>query len=303
MFFRGLIYWLALVAVLSALGFGFWKYLTSVLGYENRKREIALGVSCIVLSFSAFLFTPVILSSSENLVRNVVEKLQENVAKNSEDEYSKNVGGHLKDFADRMVANHPAPLPEFSADAVLPKVKIEESVSDAVEFARKKAASSNVSVAQSLDCVADYLQKEDVLAEVPAEDMKKEIKGFVCEVFAPYCEDARKSFDSDMAPVMKRFFKPAVDASSFEGVSGVPDGELLNGLKDGAASADKWLSKMLPGFFIIVTVVSAAFCLVFLVVILILLREPESRREDEFSKNHIFEYKESVFADINKEKK
>ena len=301
MFFRGLIYWVALVAVLSALGFGFWKYLTSVLGYENRRKEIALGVSCIVLTFAAFLFTPVILFSSEGLVKNVVAKIQENVAKNSKDEFSKNRESLFKDFAERMVRDHAAPAPEFDVGAVLPEVKVDESISDAIGFARKKAESSDVNIAQSLDGVVDYLEKEEVLSEIPKEEAVKEIKVFVREVFVPYCDEAKKEFGIHMNPVMHRFFEKAVKSSPFELVSGVPDSELS--LEKAVDATDKWISKMIPKFFIVVASVSAFFCLVFLVIILIHLRESESRRKDEFKKDHIFEYQESVFADINKEKK
>ncbi|MBR6914705.1 MAG: hypothetical protein IKN34_13040 [Treponema sp.] len=301
MFFRGLIYWVALVAVLSALGFGFWKYLTSVLGYENRRKEIALGVSCIVLTFAAFLFTPVILFSSEGLVKNVVAKIQENVAKNSKDEFSKDRESLFKDFAERMVRDHAAPAPEFDVGAVLPEVRVDESISDAIEFARKKAESSDVNIAQSLDGVVDYLEKEEVLSEIPKEEAVKEIKVFVREVFVPYCDEAKKEFGIHMNPVMHRFFEKAVKSSPFELVSGVPDSELS--LEKAVDATDKWISKMIPKFFIFVASVSAFFCLVFLVIILIHLRESESRRKDEFKKDHIFEYQESVFADINKEKK
>lgn len=301
MFFRGLIYWVALVAVLSALGFGFWKYLTSVLGYENRRKEIALGVSCIVLTFAAFLFTPVILFSSEGLVKNVVAKIQENVAKNSKDEFSKDRESLFKDFAERMVRDHAAPAPEFDVGAVLPEVRVDESISDAIEFARKKAESSDVNIAQSLDGVVDYLEKEEVLSEIPKEEAVKEIKVFVREVFVPYCDEAKKEFGIHMNPVMHRFFEKAVKSSPFELVSGVPDSELS--LEKAVDATDKWISKMIPKFFIVVASVSAFFCLVFLVIILIHLRESESRRKDEFKKDHIFEYQESVFADINKEKK
>ena len=301
MFFRGLIYWVALVAVLSALGFGFWKYLTSVLGYENRRKEIALGVSCIVLTFAAFLFTPVILFSSEDLVKNVVAKIQENVAKNSKDEFSKDRESLFKDFAERMVRDHAAPAPEFDVGAVLPEVRVDESISDAIGFARKKAESSDVNIAQSLDGVVDYLEKEEVLSEIPEEEAVKEIKVFVREVFVPYCDEAKKEFGIHMNPVMHRFFEKAVKSSPFELVSGVPDSELS--LEKAVDATDKWISKMIPKFFIVVASVSAFFCLVFLVIILIHLRESESRRKDEFKKDHIFEYQESVFADINKEKK
>ncbi len=357
MFFRGLIYWVALVAVLSALGFGFWKYLTSVLGYENRRKEIALGVSCIVLTFAAFLFTPVILFSSEGLVKNVVAKIQENVAKNSKDEFSKDRESLFKDFAERMWNAHPAPFHvDFSkavgeyqpiqmqsdsesvfsieeaaknderiASAVefvrknagssnlslaelekgvveyLQKEKVDESISDAIAFARKKAESSDVNIAQSLDGVVDYLEKEEVLSEIPEEEAVKEIKVFVREVFVPYCDEAKKEFGIHMNPVMHRFFEKAVKSSPFEPVSGVPDSELS--LEKAVDATDKWISKMIPKFFIVVASVSAFFCLVFLVIILIHLRESESRRKDEFKKDHIFEYQESVFADINKEKK
>jgi hypothetical protein len=301
MFFRGLIYWVALVAVLSALGFGFWKYLTSVLGYGNRRKEIALGVSCIVLTFAAFLFTPVILFSSEDLVKNVVAKIQENVAKNSKDEFSKDRESLFKDFAERMVRDHAAPAPEFDVGAVLPEVRVDESISDAIGFARKKAESSDVNIAQSLDGVVDYLEKEEVLSEIPKEEAVKEIKVFVREVFVPYCDEAKKEFGIHMNPVMHRFFEKAVKSSPFELVSGVPDSELS--LEKAVDATDKWISKMIPKFFIVVASVSAFFCLVFLVIILIHLRESESRRKDEFKKDHIFEYQESVFADINKEKK
>lgn len=301
MFFRGLIYWVALVAVLSALGFGFWKYLTSVLGYENRRKEIALGVSCIVLTFAAFLFTPVILFSSEGLVKNVVAKIQENVARNSKDEFSKDRESLFKDFAERMVRDHAAPAPEFDVGAVLPEVRVDESISDAIGFARKKAESSDVNIAQSLDGVVDYLEKEEVLSEIPKEEAVKEIKVFVREVFVPYCDEAKKEFGIHMNPVMHRFFEKAVKSSPFELVSGVPDSELS--LEKAVDATDKWISKMIPKFFIVVASVSAFFCLVFLVIILIHLRESESRRKDEFKKDHIFEYQESVFADINKEKK
>lgn len=301
MFFRGLIYWVALVAVLSALGFGFWKYLTSVLGYENRRKEIALGVSCIVLTFAAFLFTPVILFSSEGLVKNVVAKIQENVAKNSKDEFSKDRESLFKDFAERMVRDHAAPALEFDVGAVLPEVRVDESISDAIGFARKKAESSDVNIAQSLDGVVDYLEKEEVLSEIPKEEAVKEIKVFVREVFVPYCDEAKKEFGIHMNPVMHRFFEKAVKSSPFELVSGVPDSELS--LEKAVDATDKWISKMIPKFFIVVASVSAFFCLVFLVIILIHLRESESRRKDEFKKDHIFEYQESVFADINKEKK
>ena len=301
MFFRGLIYWVALVAVLSALGFGFWKYLTSVLGYENRRKEIALGVSCIVLTFAAFLFTPVILFSSEGLVKNVVAKIQENVAKNSKDEFSKDRESLFKDFAERMVRDHAAPAPEFDVGAVLPEVRVDESISDAIAFARKKAESSDVNIAQSLDGVVDYLEKEEVLSEIPKEEAVKEIKVFVREVFVPYCDEAKKEFGIHMNPVMHRFFEKAVKSSPFELVSGVPDSELS--LEKAVDATDKWISKMIPKFFIVVASVSAFFCLVFLVIILIHLREAEARRKDEFKKDHIFEYQESVFADINKEKK
>ncbi len=301
MFFRGLIYWVALVAVLSALGFGFWKYLTSVLGYENRRKEIALGVSCIVLTFAAFLFTPVILFSSEGLVKNVVAKIQENVARNSEGEFTKNISTHFRDFADRMVRDHAAPAPEFDVGAVLPEVRVDESISDAIGFARKKAESSDVNIAQSLDGVVDYLEKEEVLSEIPEEEAVKEIKVFVREVFVPYCDEAKKEFGIHMNPVMHRFFEKAVKSSPFEFVSGVPDSELS--LEKAVDATDKWISKMIPKFFIVVASVSAFFCLVFLVIILIHLRGSESRRKDEFKKDHIFEYQESVFADINKEKK
>ena len=158
-----------------------------------------------------------------------------------------------------------------------------------------------MNIAQSLDGVVDYLEKEEVLSEIPEEEAVKEIKVFVREVFVPYCDEAKKEFGIHMNPVMHRFFEKAVKSSPFELVSGVPDSELS--LEKAVDATDKWISKMIPKFFIVVASVSAFFCLVFLVIILIHLRESESRRKDEFKKDHIFEYQESVFADINKEKK
>ena len=158
-----------------------------------------------------------------------------------------------------------------------------------------------MNIAQSLDGVVDYLEKEEVLSEIPKEEAVKEIKVFVREVFVPYCDEAKKEFGIHMNPVMHRFFEKAVKSSPFEPVSGVPDSELS--LEKAVDATDKWISKMIPKFFIVVASVSAFFCLVFLVIILIHLRESESRRKDEFKKDHIFEYQESVFADINKEKK
>ena len=318
MIFKGLLFWGIVVLALSALGYVFYRYLSSVSRYENRKKEIALGTACLVFTFASFLFLPVFLYGASGTVVGIADSIQKLIADGSKEAFMKDKDLHCKSAVDGLLEKHAADIPvpddiDISEASKYAEKKLQEGIDSALKFAQRDL-SKGKNFRQSLDSAAADLRNNGLVLDIPDAELKNEMDNFVFEAFSPFNEEAKKMFKSGskIDPVMERMFSDVVDATPFGEVMGVSDrggntwkaSDLLGGkLGDTADKAVGGVTKMLPRFFIIVACVLSLLCLVFFVVILLNLRESEEARASEFKKNHIFEYQQPVFDDINREKK
>ncbi len=318
MIFKGLLFWGIVVLALSALGYVFYRYLSSVSRYENRKKEIALGTACLVFTFASFLFLPVFLYGASGTVVGIADSIQKLIADGSKEAFMKDKDSHFKSAVDGLLEKHAAEisLPEdldISEAGKYAEKKLQEGIDSALKFAQRDVTRGK-NFRQALDSAAADLRNNGLVLEIPGTELKDEMDNFVFESFRPFNDEAKNMFKSGSGidPVMEKMFADVVDATPFEEIMGVPDrggsvwkaSDLLGGkVGDAADKAVGGLARMLPKFFIIVACVLSLLCLVFFVVILLNLRKSEEARTSEFKKNHIFEYQQPVFDDINREKK
>lgn len=316
MFLKGLLFWGVLILVLSALAFAFYKYLTSVARYESRKREIALGAACIVLSAASVLFLPAFLFGAGGSVAKIAESIQESVAEAAGDAFMKEGKSHCRSAVDALMESH-APDPgssvgQFDTVAVAEKMPqgaggmptetelIEEGIESALKFAERDLSRGGT-IRRALDSAAADLMNSGLMLEVKDAELKEELDKWVSEMFRPFGDEAKGAFreGEKIDPSMERMFGGVVEATPFEEVTGVPDG--AGAWK--AVEAGGKISRLLPKFFVFLAAAASLSFLALFAAVMLCLREPEESGERTFEKRNIFEYQQQIFEEMNREKK
>ena len=317
MFLKGLLFWGVLVLVLSALAFAFYKYLTSVARYESRKREIALGAACIVLSAASVLFLPAFLFGAGGSVAKIAESIQESVAEAAGDAFMKDREKHCRSAVDALLERHPSDtdvsgggqfdtvaasekMPQSSGGSPTEAEIIEEGIESALKFAERDISRGGT-FRRALDSAAADLMNSGLMLEVKDAELKKELDKWVSEMFRPFGDEAKGAFreGEKIDPSMERMFGGVVEATPFEEVTGVPDG--AGAWK--AVEAGGKISRLLPKFFVFLAAAASLSFIALFAAVMLCLRKPEESGERTFEKRHIFEYQPQIFEEMNREKK
>jgi len=314
----GLIYFSITVVVLLVIGGIGWKYLTSVSRYENRKKEIALGIACIILTFANFLFLPIILCNSNDAFIKIIGGMQNVVVETSHENFLQERDSRLNEIVTNLVQKYPEEikvpeniLPE-ETDKFISNFK-ENGITSALDIAKRATDSKGKNFRQSLDSAFEDLKNNGLLKEISSQEKNNLLDEITYEQFKPFNEGAISTYFSngDMNSILRNFFTESVKGTSFKKYMGVPDKNetwnvqdvIENNANEFSQNTVDGVKKMLPKFFIIFGVILCFVCLILFSIILFYLRESELQKNKDFDKNHIFEYQSSVFEDINREKK